>query len=227
MIVVVGVASVGVAAAGTVAVRAVRSSSPPPMTASVSAPSRTPFAHASKHASSAHAPALPAEATNDETEDSPDLVPVASAAPVAPAAPVAGIAAGASVTPLVPAPPPVPIAPPAPVVSRAVVRAAAVSSPRPSAPTGSSAAAELAMLDPARAAIAQGDAARGLSLLDAYASKYPRGVMAPEASILRIEGLVKTGDHDGAKRVGDAFLRANPVSPYASRIESLLGTSNP
>jgi outer membrane protein assembly factor BamD (BamD/ComL family) len=83
------------------------------------------------------------------------------------------------------------------------------------------------MLDDARAAIDHGDASRGLSILDAYRHRFPRGVMAPEASILRIEALVNTGKQDAAQREGDAFLRANPQSPYAARIGSLLGTSNP
>ena len=83
------------------------------------------------------------------------------------------------------------------------------------------------MLDQARAAIDHGDAARGLSLLDAYASRFPHGVMGPEASILRIEALVNEGDRAAADREGDAFLRANPTSPYAARIASLLGRSNP
>jgi outer membrane protein assembly factor BamD (BamD/ComL family) len=83
------------------------------------------------------------------------------------------------------------------------------------------------MLDQARSSIDHGDPAQGLSILDAYASRFPHPIMGPEASILRIEALVKTGDHAGAKRAGEAFLRANPTSPYAPRVQSLLGTSNP
>jgi outer membrane protein assembly factor BamD (BamD/ComL family) len=83
------------------------------------------------------------------------------------------------------------------------------------------------MLDQARGAVRDGQPARGLSILDAYASRFPHGAMAPEASIVRIEALVRAGDRAGAKRAGDAFLRANPSSPYAPRIESLVGSTNP
>jgi hypothetical protein len=51
--------------------------------------------------------------------------------------------------------------------------------------------------------------------------------MGPEASVLRIEALAKTGDRAAAKRAADAFLRANPASPYAARVQSLVGASNP
>jgi outer membrane protein assembly factor BamD (BamD/ComL family) len=98
---------------------------------------------------------------------------------------------------------------------------------KPASSAGSTSAAEIAMLDQARSTIDQGDPAHGLSILDAYATRFPHPVMGPEASILRIEALVKTGDRAGAKREGDAFLHANPASPYAPRIKSLLGTSNP
>jgi hypothetical protein len=83
------------------------------------------------------------------------------------------------------------------------------------------------MLDQARAAIDHGDSARSLALLNEYAGRFPRGVMRPEASILRIEALVNLGNQAAAKREGEAFLRANPESPYAARIGSLLGTPNP
>ena len=83
------------------------------------------------------------------------------------------------------------------------------------------------MLDQARTAIEEGDPARGLSILDAYGSRFPHGVMGPEASILRIEALVNAGDRTEAKREASAFLRSNPTSPYAPRIRSLLGSSNP
>jgi outer membrane protein assembly factor BamD (BamD/ComL family) len=83
------------------------------------------------------------------------------------------------------------------------------------------------MLDQARGAMDSGDPARALSMLDAYGARFPHGVMGPEASMLRIEALVASGDHSAAKRAADAFLQANPTSPYASRIQTLLGPSNP
>jgi outer membrane protein assembly factor BamD (BamD/ComL family) len=66
-----------------------------------------------------------------------------------------------------------------------------------------------------------------LSTLDEYARGFPHGALAPEASVLRIEALVAAGDRTAAMRAAQSFLQANPTSPYAQRIESLLGAPNP
>jgi len=95
------------------------------------------------------------------------------------------------------------------------------SAPAPS----SSLPAELSTLDQARTALRSGDPARALSILDGYASRFPHGSMAPEATMLRIEALVKAGDRAAAGRVADGFLTMSPGSPYAARIRSLLGTN--
>ncbi|MDP8999652.1 MAG: tetratricopeptide repeat protein [Myxococcota bacterium] len=86
---------------------------------------------------------------------------------------------------------------------------------------------ELAMLDESRAAIRTGAWTRALSMLDAYSVRFPRGAMAPEAAVLRVEVLVKKGDRSAAARFANAILARDPRSPYALRIQSLLGASNP
>jgi outer membrane protein assembly factor BamD (BamD/ComL family) len=83
------------------------------------------------------------------------------------------------------------------------------------------------MLDQARSAMATGDPARALSTLDEYARGFPHGALAPEASVLRVEALVAAGDRPAAMRAAQSLLKANPTSPYAQRIESLLGSPNP
>jgi outer membrane protein assembly factor BamD (BamD/ComL family) len=75
--------------------------------------------------------------------------------------------------------------------------------------------------------VAAGEPARALAILDGYTARFPRGAMAPEATVLRIEALVKAGDRPAATRVADAFLATAPTSPYATRIQSLLTTANP
>jgi hypothetical protein len=198
-VVVVGVASVSVAA-GTAAVHVVRSERAATRAAEIAA------------ADKAHAIAARA--------------PVARSASVAPLVPVpVASAAAASVVSVPP--------PSAPVVAEVVA-------PRPSAPPGttsnkvtgvpssnasSNPAAELVMLDQARGAIRSGAPAEALSILDAYRARFARGVMAPEASILRVEALVGAGDRAGAEREAESFRRANPNSPYAARIDSLLAGS--
>ena len=86
---------------------------------------------------------------------------------------------------------------------------------------------ELSMLDRARNALGAGEPARALSILDAYSARFPRGSMVPEATVLRIEALVRAGDRDGAQRVGSAFLVRFPRNPYAARVQSLIGASKP
>jgi TolA-binding protein len=112
----------------------------------------------------------------------------------------------------------------------ATPRIVARSVPR-SAESGASVASalpvELATLDRARGAMGAGELTRALAILDAYAARFPRGAMAPEAAVLRVEALVKAGDRPGAKRFANAFLASAPRSPYAMRIQSLLAESNP
>jgi hypothetical protein len=87
--------------------------------------------------------------------------------------------------------------------------------------------AEVAMLDKARGALAAGEPARALSILDGYGERVAHGDMAPEAAVLRIEALVKAGDRSAAGRFADAFLAGDPSSPYLARVQSLLATTNP
>jgi hypothetical protein len=81
---------------------------------------------------------------------------------------------------------------------------------------------ELAALDAARSALAGGDAADALDLLDRYARSYPRGRLAVEAEVLRIDAWAKTGRGDIARRRAEAFLRRNPGSVMASRVRGYL-----
>ena len=95
------------------------------------------------------------------------------------------------------------------------------------APGTSALPAELAFLDDARRTLRSGDPARALSILDRYAERFPAGAMAPEATMLRIEALVKAGDRPAALRFAHAFLQGDPSSPYGLRVRSLLGGANP
>jgi hypothetical protein len=87
--------------------------------------------------------------------------------------------------------------------------------------------AELIMLEQARGALRDGDPARCLSTLERYAERFPRGSMAPEATMLRIEALMNAGDRSAARRFADAYLASDPDSPYTVRVRSLLETSDP
>ncbi|HEX8793712.1 MAG TPA: outer membrane protein assembly factor BamD [Polyangiaceae bacterium] len=155
-------------------------------------------------------------------------------APVQPSAPVMVQRAPTAVA----KPAPLPSIAPAPVesVEAAPMASSSVTPPRAAAPAASvapgptesatsSVPSELAALQQARAALGAGDPARALSMLDAYGARFPHGAMAQEAVVLRIEALVRAGDRPAAQRAADAYLGANPQSPYVDRIRSLLGTN--
>jgi outer membrane protein assembly factor BamD (BamD/ComL family) len=82
------------------------------------------------------------------------------------------------------------------------------------------------MLERARGAMASGNPAQALAVLDTYTDRFPYPALLPEATVLRIEALTKAGDPSAARRAADAFLAANPASPYADRIRTILAASN-
>ncbi len=88
---------------------------------------------------------------------------------------------------------------------------------------GGSIKEETAAIDEARRALNGGDARKSLSLLNDYNRKYPRGVFRQEATWLRIQALEQSGDHAGAKRLGEKVLAGSPNGPYAKRIRAIIG----
>lgn len=117
--------------------------------------------------------------------------------------------------------PPVEVVAPveAPVVAPPVAPERAV---KP-APTEADLSGELGMLEEARRALSAKNYGVALTTLDAYTQKYPRRKMGSEATVLRIETLVAKGDAATARELGRSFLRAQPRSPYAKRVRSLIG----
>jgi TolA-binding protein len=82
---------------------------------------------------------------------------------------------------------------------------------------------EIAAITLVRGALDKGDARGALAALDHYQQDYPRGTLAPEATVLRIEALQLAGDRSRAKALAESFLKAHPKSPHAQRVRSLLG----
>jgi len=99
--------------------------------------------------------------------------------------------------------------------------------PRPAKPSLSAASAdisdEIAAIETARRAFDRGSAREGLAVVDRYLLDHPRGALVPEATVLRIEGLLLSGDGARARALGEAFLRSHPKSPHVQRVRSLLG----
>ena len=99
---------------------------------------------------------------------------------------------------------------------------ASASAPTASAqPPVSGLQAQLSAIDDARAALARGGAAEALRLVDAYDAKFDAPLFAQEATVLRVEALVRA-DPVAARRVGDGFLARWPNSPHATKVRSLL-----
>jgi hypothetical protein len=81
---------------------------------------------------------------------------------------------------------------------------------------------EVAALDRARAALAAGEPARTLDLLDGYEQAFPKGALRQEATYLRIQALSKAGQRGAARDLAARFLAAHPETPHASQLQRLL-----
>lgn len=126
-----------------------------------------------------------------------------------------------------PDPTPVEVAPEAEEVAPEAEEASPIPARRSSAHDKSDGlAAELALIDGARSALARGDATASLRQLDDYARQYPKGRLRSEATVLRIQALSASGNRSAAERLGKAELNRSPNGPYARKIRSLIaGTS--
>lgn len=86
--------------------------------------------------------------------------------------------------------------PPAAPVAAPVTTASA--SPRAPARDGDALAQELALFEPARAALLAGDARTALRLLDRHHQRFSAGMFAHEAAAARVEALCRLGDRRAA-----------------------------
>jgi hypothetical protein len=95
----------------------------------------------------------------------------------------------------------------------------------PAAPARSSSlSAERVLLDDARGALAAGEPARALSLLDEHARRYPRAQLAEEREALSIQALVLLGRYVDARARAARFRAAAPNSLFLPAIEASLAT---
>ncbi|WP_049949842.1 hypothetical protein [Sorangium cellulosum] len=174
-------------------------------------------------------PSAPSSAAATSSEPPAALVPPTAGEPPAVSAPPVAPAPAPS-GPVTRAPIPVQASgPPVPAP------AAAASPPRPksaaprsrSAPVASTdtLGEQVAMIDRARDALGAGDAAGCLSALDAYDRRFPRSAMGEEATVLRIEALIRLGDRARAADLGRRFLASRPTSPHAAGVRALLGAT--
>lgn len=160
---------------------------------------------------------------------SPQVSPSAIAAIAPPPAPdtAAAVMPPAASTPVV-SPRIVPTREPHPAAARVPPPATPPADTPAPARAGARLAAETAALDDARTALREGHPASALHDLDVYTSAFPDGVLGQEASVLRIEALVRAGNRASARRLAQTFFRAFPGSPLTSQVRALVPEeSNP
>lgn len=93
-----------------------------------------------------------------------------------------------------------------------------------SSPEGArSIALEIRSLDRVRALLENHDARAALAQLDDYSRSNPRGALGQEATLLRIEALVATGDTARAGALAEKFLRDHPKALHEKRLRTLVG----
>jgi len=97
-------------------------------------------------------------------------------------------------------------------------------SPRPTRPEAAAGrlSREVAALERAHQALAAQDPSSALHLLDRYRAEFPSGALGSEATVLRVQALLASGNRAAAQTLADAYSSAHPDSPYARRIQAIL-----
>ncbi|HSU42370.1 MAG TPA: hypothetical protein VLJ38_22465 [Polyangiaceae bacterium] len=95
--------------------------------------------------------------------------------------------------------------------------------PAISAAPASTLGEETKALDSARALILSGRSAPALAALDRYRARFPRGALSAEASLLRIEALLRSGQRPQAEREAETLIARAPQSRHATHARALLG----
>lgn len=81
---------------------------------------------------------------------------------------------------------------------------------------------EVRLVDASRAALRAGDTSKCLRLLVDRQRRFPKGVLGPEAAIVRIEALHAAGNRALVRTEGERFLVQHPSGPLAARVRSIL-----
>jgi len=84
---------------------------------------------------------------------------------------------------------------------------------------------EIRAFERAQSALNRSDVGGARAALDTYDRTFPRGALALEAEVLRIEILGAEGDRPALRARARAFLDKNPSVPEARRIQNLLERS--
>ncbi len=83
-------------------------------------------------------------------------------------------------------------------------------------------AAEVALVDRARAALASGSAQRALDELRTYETAFPEPRLLPEVLFLRMEAHLAAGNAARARETAEQSVRLFPRSPHAARAREVI-----
>jgi len=127
--------------------------------------------------------------------------------------------------------PDLPAAPPLPTLGAAVPPpppkpSASVAPPRPVLPPAADSDAELRFLQRAQEALIDSPQ-MALALADEDVRRYPYGILRPEAEVIAIEALARTGRREAALARAEKFRAANPRSTHLRRIDAILEPQPP
>jgi hypothetical protein len=131
-----------------------------------------------------------------------------------------------SLPPLEPASAPIPDAMPPQIPVSAEVpqeKHPVKSAPRPEALPMDTMGPELALLAQAREAVARGDLAGAREVLAQHQQQFPRGILAPERSVLSFLVACRSGQAASVRTQVRAFLDRSPRSPYAVSLRAACG----
>jgi hypothetical protein len=85
-------------------------------------------------------------------------------------------------------------------------------------------AAELQLIDAARAALATSSAVKALSALHAHAARYPHGILEQERDALMVKALVGAGRGAEARAASQRFIARYPSSTLLDSVRSAVAT---
>ncbi|MBX3261539.1 MAG: outer membrane protein assembly factor BamD [Labilithrix sp.] len=129
--------------------------------------------------------------------------------------------------------PAIPVTAPEPVSAAPAIPIADLPDAKVTAPRGRlrapapapSARREIELVAQAREALTRGDARACLAAVDLHDREFPAGQFALEASVMRIEATLASGDRAAARALALEYLAKHPGSPYEGRVRSLVAAS--
>jgi hypothetical protein len=86
-------------------------------------------------------------------------------------------------------------------------------------------AEEVALIRRARTQLSSGDTAGALATLDEHTARFKKPKLSSEATVLRIDALLRSGKQAEARRLAAPIIASD--SPYATRVRTLVGNTAP